>query len=320
MISTLSPLASAFQSQRFLQDALEGLRKPRKTLPCKYFYDETGSALFDRICDLEEYYLTRTERAIMLRHGGEMAAKLGEGVCLIEYGSGSSLKTRILLDHLEQPSAYIPIDISREHLYRSACGLAEAYPNLRIFPVHADYTSNFDLPPLSKEAGRRVVYFPGSTFGNFEPEERGRFLQQLRSVCGAEGGLLIGIDLKKSPSVIEAAYNDAEGVTAAFNLNLLHRLNRECGADFQVEFFRHRAVYNSLLGRIEMHLVSVRDQTVRLADERIVFQEGESIQTESSYKYSLKEYQQLVERWGFQVETVWTDPQDLFSVQFLTCH
>ena len=306
------------QTQRFAGDVLDGLQAPVKTLPCKYFYDEAGSRLFDRICELEEYYPTRTEAAIMQRCAGEMADCLGERLALIEYGSGSSTKTRILLDHLRDAAAYVPIDISREHLLRTAARLSAAYPRLRVLPVCADYTGRYELPDLDGPAARRIVYFPGSTIGNFHPGEAADFLIRIAEVAGSGGGLLIGVDLKKDARLLEAAYNDGKGVTAAFNLNLLERINREVGADFDMDSFRHHAFYNRPFGRIEMHLVSRHRQVVRVAGVEIPFRKGETIWTESSYKYRADEFASLAAQAGFRLERLWTDPVELFSVQYLT--
>lgn len=302
----------------FREELLSGLQAQPKTIPCKFFYDERGSKLFDRICELEEYYLTRTEIGIMRRHGGEMAARIGPEALLVEYGSGSSLKTRILLDALEQPTGYVPIDIAREHLQKAARRLARRYPALRIVPVCADYTEEVKLPDLGAKARRTVVYFPGSTIGNFAPEAARAFLARMAATAGTGGGLLIGVDLKKDVATLEAAYNDSKGVTAAFNKNVLRRANRELGADFDLDRFAHRAFYNREEGCIEMHLVSQARQAVTIGDTRIEFDKGESIRTERSYKYDLDEFAALAVRAGFEVEQVWTDKARLFSVQFAT--
>lgn len=304
-------------TDRFLDDVLHGLSLTPKTLPCKYFYDETGSRLFDEICQLDEYYPTRTETAIMRAHAGEMAALMGRDVVLVEYGSGSSTKSRILLDHLPDLEAYVPIDISKEHLCRSADCLACEYAGLPIHPVCADYTAPFRLPTFGRENATWSVYFPGSTIGNFHKPEAVRFLRQIARVVGACGGLLIGVDLKKDKRVIEAAYNDRRGITAAFNMNLLRRINRELGADFDLDQFRHYAFYNEDRGRIEMHLRSLASQTVGLNGTEIAFGAGETIFTECSYKYSLDGFACLAAEAGFTVSRVWTDPAHLFSVQYL---
>ena len=303
---------------RMLAEVLAGLRRRRKRLPCKYFYDAAGSALFDRICTLDEYYLTRTELAIMRDHAGEMAATLGERCLLVEYGRGSSVKTRVLLDHLARPAGYVPIDISGEHLRHAAYTLSVAYPGLEVLPVCADYTARFDLPTPATEPARRVVYFPGSTIGNFEPPDAVDFLRGMARVCGRGGGLLIGVDLKKDPALLHAAYNDARGVTAAFNLNLLARLNCELGADFDASAFDHYAFYNPRRGRVEMHLVSRGSQRVRLAGHAVEFAAGESVFTESSYKYAPAEFARMAAAAGFAARRVWTDANSRFSVQYLT--
>jgi dimethylhistidine N-methyltransferase len=303
---------------RFREEVLQGLTKPKKEISSKFLYDERGSRLFDEICELEEYYPTRTEASIMQRFGGEMAELLGKNCLLIEYGSGSSIKTRLLLDLLETPTAYVPFDISREHLLNSARTLADAYPELEILPVCADYTAYFELPTPTRPFGRRVIFFPGSTVGNFDPEPAKYFLKHIAHVVKRGGGLLIGVDLKKDPEVLHRAYNDRLGVTAQFNLNLLARINQELGADFQLDQFRHYAPYNPVEGRIEMHLISLKEQTVHLGDTEVKIRAGESIWTESSYKYTQAEFAQLAATAGFRVERVWTDPQQLFSVQYLT--
>lgn len=315
MITAAKPLLTNAQ---FLADALAGLKSSPKTLPCKYFYDQRGSQLFDRICELPEYYPTRTESAIMAGAIEKMAAVFAPDTLLIEYGSGSSTKTRILLDHLPNLAGYVPIDISREHLYQTAESLTVAYPNLDILPLCADYTQSFLVPDVKRRVLSRVVYFPGSTIGNFHRNEAAAFLKRIAEVCGPGGGLLIGVDLRKSAQVLEPAYNDAQGVTAAFNLNLLARLNAEIGADFALDGFAHSAFYDENIGRIEMHLVSINAQTVRIDGAVIHFAEDETIWTECSYKYSLPEFADMAGSAGFQVQQVWTDADERFSVQFLT--
>lgn len=301
----------------FRDEVVAGLRKPRKELPSKFFYDEEGSRLFEAITELEEYYPTRTELGIMREHAGDMTALLGPDALLVEYGSGSSLKTRILLDQLRRPAAYVPLDISGAHLAQSAAALAAAYPDLEVLPVCADYTASFALPAPTRPAARTVVYFPGSTIGNFDPGPARRFLEQVAAVAGPGGGLLIGVDLRKDPVRLHAAYNDAHGVTAAFNLNLLARVNRELGGDFELAAFRHYAFYNPTERRIEMHLVSLGEQRARVGGEEFAFSVGESIWTESSYKYSLDDFARLADATGWAVERVWTDRESLFSVHYL---
>jgi len=301
----------------FLQDVTSGLRAPRKHLPCKYFYDRRGSALFDDICRLDEYYPTRCESAIMDRYADEMGAQIGPGAMLVEYGSGSSVKTRYLLDALPDPAAYVPVDISGDHLLQTARELARDYPRIEILPVCADFTQDFDLPTPTRPATHAAVYFPGSTIGNFVPDQATALLRRIVSLCGDGGGLLIGIDLKKSPAVIQAAYDDAGGVTAAFNLNLLTRINRELGADFKLSRFAHRAVYDVARGRVEMHLVSRRSQTVCVGDQRFEFVEGETICTEYSHKYDVDEFAAIARRAGLALHREWTDEAQNFAVLHL---
>ncbi len=305
------------QQKTFREEILQGLLDARKELPSKYFYDEVGSQLFEQICDLDEYYPTRTELAIMQERVPEIAALLGPNCLLIEYGSGSSTKTRLLLDALRDPAGYVPIDISKELLLHSAADLTQTYPGLEVLPVCADYTSNFELPVPNKPVARRVAYFPGSTIGNFDREPALRFLRQLARVCQG-GGLLIGVDLKKDFNILHRAYNDSQGLTAQFNKHLLVRVNQELDADFQLQHFGHYAFYNPAQSRVEMHLVSLKDQLVHIGDAEITFKLGESVWTESSYKYTLAEFAHLAASAGFTVEQVWTDPRQLFSVQYLT--
>jgi L-histidine Nalpha-methyltransferase len=302
---------------QFRAEVLRGLSAPAKMLPCKYFYDEEGSRLFEQITKLDEYYPTRTEMAIMDRHVEEMADLLGRRCLLIEYGSGSSFKTRQLLNHAYDLAGYVPIDVSGEFLRSSAEALTDEYPWIEVLPVCADFTEAVELPVPRKLAARRVVYFPGSTIGNFTPSEAVRLMRQTARLCGLGGGLLVGVDLRKAPRVIEAAYNDSQGVTAAFNRNLLVRINRELGANFVIDAFDHLASYNSAEGRIEMHLVSRRDQSVQVGDAAYFFRTGESICTEYSYKYDNRDLCNLVKRAGFAVERVWMDERQYFSVCYL---
>ncbi len=298
------------------RDALAGLSTTPKTLPCKYFYDDHGSWLFDQICTLPEYYPTRTELVISRRYAAEMAAACGPQTLLLELGSGSSTKTRVILDHLRSPAGYVPVDIARDFLRHAAEELAAAYPGLPVLPVCADFTQPFTPPVLP--ARRTVVYFPGSTIGNFTADEATRLLRTIADLMGPEGGLLIGVDLRKDPSVLLRAYNDAEGVTAAFNLNLLTRLNRELAADFDLAQFEHHAFWDRAPGRIEMQLVSKRAQTVHIDDQSIEFHAGEAIRTEYSHKYTLDQFAGMATTAGLAVHKVWTDHARLFSVQYLT--
>jgi dimethylhistidine N-methyltransferase len=304
--------------RRFRDEVWAGLALSRKELPCKYFYDERGSALFERICELPEYYPTRTELSIMEAHAGEMAQCLGSRCLLVEYGSGSSRKTRLLLDRLREPAAYVPIDISREALIASARRLAAAYPRLEVLAVCADYTEPFELPRPRRPSARRGVYFPGSTIGNFAPPQAQRFLGRMARAAGPGGGILIGVDLRKERAALERAYDDAAGVTADFNRNLLARINRELEADFDVARFRHVALWNESAGRVEMHLESAVEQEARVAGRAFRFARGETIHTENSYKYTFAQFERLAAGADLAVRRVWADPAARFSVQWLT--
>ncbi|MEE8619815.1 MAG: L-histidine N(alpha)-methyltransferase [Dehalococcoidia bacterium] len=303
--------------ESFLAEVLIGLRKPQKELPSKYFYDERGSQLFERICELKEYYITGIEASIMRSHIKEIVELIGPHVLVIEHGCGNCEKVRFLMDHLHDPVAFIPIDISQEQLVQVAKELDSIFPQLQVLPVCADYTSNFELPIPKRESKRTVVYFPGSTIGNFDPMPARHFLEHVANLCGSDGALLTGVDLKKDPAVLHDAYNDSEGVTAAFNLNLLERINRELGCDFQLDAFEHYAFYNPRESRVEMHLISQKNQAVHVDGETISFTRGESIWTESSYKYDLDEFEQIAAVAGFRVERVWVDERRWFSVQYL---
>ncbi|MCX4247279.1 L-histidine N(alpha)-methyltransferase [Paraliomyxa miuraensis] len=303
---------------RFRRDVIGALsRAPQRELPTQYLYDDRGSALFDRICELPEYYPTRTELAIMDRDAAAMAEAIGPGALIIEYGSGSSVKTRRLLEELRDAAGCVLVDISRDHLLRSAESLASCFPEVEILPVCADFTAPFDVPEPRVAARRRVVYFPGSTIGNFLPSQATRLLSQMAAQVGPGGGLLIGTDLRKDPAVLEAAYNDAQGVTAEFNLNLLRRINRELGANFELDGWRHQAIYDQELGRIEMLLVSGRAQVVEVGGQRFAFAAGESIRTEYSHKYAIDEFHRMARQAGFSAVKVWTDPKPLFAVHLL---
>jgi L-histidine N-alpha-methyltransferase len=303
--------------QRFRADVLRGLRLPARELPCKYFYDDIGSELFERITELEEYYPTRVELGIMRRHVRDMADLMGPRCLLIEYGSGSSTKTRLLLDQLIAPAGYVPIDVSTQHLHRSARKLMAEYPGLPVYPVSADFTLPLELPAAPQAPSRRVVYFPGSTIGNLTLAQAIALLRQTASLVGPGGGLLLGADLQKDRRVLERAYNDAGGVTASFNRNLLVRINRELGGDFDVDAFAHRAFYNVAAGRIEMHLVSRRRQSVNIGVAEFFFAADQSIRTEYSYKYTFPMLRELAAAGGFAVEQTWVDERGYFSVSFL---
>ncbi len=296
---------------------LRGLLAPVRKLPPKLFYDARGAALFEQICALPEYYLTRAELEILQRRAGEIAAHLGPRCALIEYGSGAGVKIRLLLDALDAPVAYVPIDISGEQLAAVTADLRDAYPDVAILPLEADYTMPIALPELPR-AGRRVAFFPGSTIGNFEPDAAVAFLRRIRHTVGDDGALILGADRVKAASVLEAAYDDAAGVTAEFNLNLLARLNRELGADFDLSRFRHRATFNAAERRIEMHLVSTTDQDVHIAGQTIGFKRGETIWTESSHKYDEPHLHRLATDAGFGIDQLWTDHDGRFWIGMLT--
>lgn len=298
----------------FLTEVINGLSHPARTLPCKFFYDQRGSTLFQQICELPEYYVTRTELKILQTRGTEMAQYLGSGIELIGLGTGAGTKTRILLEKLQSPAVYIPVDISSEQLAQSAAAFRKLFPNLEILPVCTDYLQPFRLPEPSAKATRKVVYFPGSTIGNFEPSAASDFLRRIARHCGPGGGLLIGVDLQKDRAILEAAYNDAQGVTAQFNLNLLERANREVGADFDLSAWMHRAVYNGKEGRIEMHLISRKKQTVHIGGQAFEFQPNEIIVTEYSYKHTPEGFALLARQAGFEFEKIWTDDNRLFGV------
>jgi dimethylhistidine N-methyltransferase len=299
----------------FLDEVLSGLDCQPKRLSPKLFYDRRGSQLFDAITRLPEYYPTRTEIGILRKQGDAIAAHLGHDSVLIELGSGSPQKIRVLLDSL-RPAVYMPVDISSEHLRNSASRIACDYRDLRVEAVCADYSTGLHLPDLPQESAR-AVFFPGSSIGNFEPVAAVDLLRDVGEVLGPGSAMLIGVDLKKDKQQLDNAYNDSQQITAAFNLNLLTRINREAEADFVIDHFDHRAFYNEEEGRIEMHLVSTCCQQVHVDGRYFRFEAGETIHTENSYKYSLDEFHKLGAEAGYQAEQVWTDPDELFSVHCL---
>jgi L-histidine Nalpha-methyltransferase len=301
--------------ESFRDAVLAGLARAPKRIPCKFFYDARGSALFEEICRLPEYYLTRTETEILEENSADIAAQMGPQCRLIEFGSGASQKVRILLQALDRPAAYIPVDISRDHLRDAATGLAEDFPTIPVIAVCADYTRPFKLPPLPG-TGKRVGFFPGSTIGNFEPEAAVAFLANYAQILGPGGEMLIGVDLKKETDILDAAYNDRAGVTAAFNLNLLERVNRELDSNLDIDQFEHAAFYNSAEGRVEIYIRSLADQVAMVAGTRLRFRKDELIHTEYSYKYAVEEFRKLAARAGFRPVDTWTDPAELFSVHY----
>ncbi len=299
-----------------IEEVLSGLAEYPKRIPPKFFYDERGSKLFEAICELPEYYLTRTEIALLRRHSDAIARLVGPDCLLVELGSGASQKVRLLLEAL-RPPAYMPVDICQYQLRQAAHALASDYPWLEIHSACLDYSETWELPYCPPHL-RRVVFFPGSTVGNFEPEEAKTFLCRIARLVEPDGGLLIGVDLKKDTRTLDAAYDDAQGVTAAFNVNLLERINREAGANFDLAAFRHHAFYNEAAGRIEMHLVSLRRQQIKVSDRLFRFDEGETIHTENSYKYTTAEFQELAAGAGLSAASTWTDDRGLFSIHYFT--
>ena len=297
-------------------EVLQGLGAHPKRIAPKFFYDERGSRLFDAICELPEYYPTRTEMAILRGCAPEIRQLAGPNCMLIELGSGASRKIRLLLETL-RPRRYLGIDISREFLLESVERLAQDYPWLEVHAACADFSRNLDLPDCHGTE-RKLAFFPGSTIGNFEPYEALAFLQHIRRLLQPDGALLVGVDLKKDPQILHRAYNDNQGVTAAFNLNLLERLRSELGAKLDPRVFRHRAFYNAKAGRIEMHLVSQHAQEICIDGRRFRFKAGESIHSENSYKYSVAEFHALARRAALQPVRVWLDPERLFSVHYLS--
>jgi dimethylhistidine N-methyltransferase len=300
---------------RFAEDVLEGLSCPRKATPPKWLYDARGSALYELICEQPEYYPPRIETGLLERHGPDLAAAIGEGALLFEYGAGSARKTALLLAALARPAGYVPVDISPEALASAVASMRQRFPRLPLRPIVADFTERVDLPFEDLPGRRRVAFFPGSTIGNFEPPEAVALLHRMARDAGRGGMLVIGVDLPKHEQVLVDAYDDARGVTAAFDLNLLARVNRELGGDFQLSAFRHRAVWNHRLSRIEMHLVATEAQEVRVADRTFRFAEGESLHTESAYKWDPRAFDALAAIAGWQPEAAFADDRAWFSVR-----
>ena len=301
-----------------IQEIVAGLQQDEKTISPKYFYDERGSQLFDKITTLPEYYPTETEFGIMRENITEIAALIGPQASLIEYGSGSSRKTRVLLEHLNDQAVYVPVDISEEHLLESARQIRAEFPDLEVLPVVADFTKRFQLPDPPVMPLRNIIYFPGSTIGNFAHAIACELLEVMYHEAGENGAMLIGVDLQKDPSIIERAYNDSAGVTAEFNLNMLRHLNREFGSDFDLDSWEHNAQYNRSEGRVEIRLINEEQQTVNINGNIIVVERGEGILTEYSHKYTLEGFAEMAQGAGFKVERVWTDANNLFSVQYCT--
>ena len=300
----------------FRDDVLDGLNADQKFLPSKYLYDERGSRLFDRICELDEYYPTRTETQITIDNADSIGECIGSNAVIVEYGSGSSTKTRVLLDHLEKPRAYMPVDISEDHLLCTSRKLQGEYPWLDIHPVVADFTSGFDLP-ADLDGERICVYFPGSTIGNLEEYAATELLQRIAWQCGPGGGALIGFDLQKSKEVLELAYNDPHGVTAEFSLNVLRRINRDLQADFDLSQYEHCSFYNEAKGRIEIYIESLVDEVVEISGEQIQMKCGERIHTEYSHKYTIDGFAQMAAEAGLIQNRVWTDDREYFALMHL---
>jgi dimethylhistidine N-methyltransferase len=298
-------------------DVLQSLQRTPKQLSPMYFYDERGSQLFDLICELPEYYPTRTETRILDVHGDDIASHIGSNTLLVEFGSGASQKTRLVLDRQPDLAAYVPVDISRSHLVAAAKSISASYPSLEVLPVCADFTQSFALPKPARTPSRVVVFFPGSTIGNFDRAAAIDLLKVMRKVAGPNGGLVIGVDLIKDIPTLERAYDDVAGVTAAFNLNVLKHLNRELGADFDIKSFKHEAKWHPEASRIEMHLVSTREQDVTVAGEKIHFAKGEHLVTEHCHKYSPSSFLALAEAAGWAGKEIWMDERRLFSVHYL---
>jgi dimethylhistidine N-methyltransferase len=300
-----------------LETVQRGLGARPKRLPSWLFYDARGSELFERICEQPEYYLTRCEIALLGEHAPAIAAALGPDVRLVEYGSGHAHKTRLLLEHLERPVAWVPVEISAEPLRLSVQRMAASFPQLPMQPLSADFTRPLRLPVPPRAPRRTVLYFPGSTIGNFDHADAAALLRKMRTEMGESGGLLVGVDLKKDAATLEAAYNDRAGITAEFTLNMLARLNRELGCDFDLAAFRHRARYNAMAGRIETHIVSVCGQRVRVGRHQVGFDAGEAMLVEYSCKYATDDFAALAARAGLRVERTWLDPQRMFGVHYL---
>ncbi len=302
--------------QSLLDEIILGLNSPIKYLPSKLFYDERGSQLFDKICELDEYYITRTELSIIEDNIDEITELIDENTLFIEFGSGSSTKTSIILENIKSVAGYIPIDISEEHLHNSVDKLRSDFPDLNIHPIAADFTKPIDFPDIIDKVNRRILFFPGSSIGNFTYEESVKFMQIASVNCGKEGGFLIGIDMFKDKEIIEPAYNDSKGITAEFNLNILTRINNEFDADFELDNYYHHAVFNEEKLRIEMYLVSNTDHSVKLNGLTLNFKENEKILTEYSHKYTFSKFQSIVEDY-FEIDKIWTDDKKFFSLFYL---
>ena len=314
----IQPIQLQKTNDDIVEEIVVGMCKKQKSLPSKLFYDEKGSQLFDQITKLHEYYPTRTEELIMRRWIESIVEEIGTNALLVEYGSGNSKKTELLLENLDELAAYVPIDISGNYLAKITKTLRGKYSDTCIVPIVADYTSLFELPEIDVPHDHKVAYFPGSTIGNFYPDEAIEFLGRVRSVVGKQGSLLIGVDLQKDVNVLNLAYNDPDEITALFNLNMLNHINQKHEGEFIIENFRHKAFYNEKEARIEMHLVSITDHFVSIAGREFHFEQEETILTEVSYKYTLEGFADLAKQSGFDLKQVWVDEKKYFSVQYLT--
>jgi len=310
--------APSAESGRFLEEALAGLLAPRKALSPKWLYDARGSALYELICGAPDYYPARTELDILLAHGPDIARAVGPRALVFEFGTGSGKKTECLLSALEDPVAYLPVDISEDALLPAVAALRRRFPGLEVRPVLGDFTDGVQLPGVTVPFARRLSFFPGSTIGNFDPPEAVALLRRMAREAGAGGALLIGVDAPKAPAILERAYDDREGITAAFDLNLLVRMNRELGADFRLSSFRHRAVWNGRLSRVEMHLESALNQIVQVGGVPVAFRAGETIHTESAYKWEGQAFDALAARSGWRRERVWSDRRAWFTLRLYT--
>lgn len=313
MQNNTDEIAVSDSLEGILNEIIQSLSKSQKELSCKFFYDEHGSKLFEQISELEEYYLTRTEISILNNNIKQISDAVGIKVLILELGSGSSRKIRILLDNFKSVAAYIPVDISKKFLLHSAGRLSKEYSDLKIIPVIADYTRPFTIPEFKMPYSKIVAYYPGSTIGNFTREQAQYFLNNIAELCGKKSGLLIGIDLKKEPKILEKAYNDRKGITAEFNLNILKNMNSSFGTNFEIDKWKHIAFYNEEHGRVEMHLQSLEEQSVRVNGTSILFKKDETIHTENSYKYSLDEFEEMIGDF-YSLKKVWSDPGNKFAV------
>jgi dimethylhistidine N-methyltransferase len=301
----------------FAEAVLTGLAQAPRHIPCRFLYDARGSALFEEITELDEYYPTRTEIGLLNTYGGEIAKRAGEGCAVVEFGSGSSRKTHILLEHMHNAAAYVPIDIDDDALKQATARLKEKFPDLQLYPVHADFGQDIKLP-RQIEGAPRLGFFPGSTIGNFELDSAVDFLARAGELLGKGSSLLIGADLQKDLDILLPAYDDAKGVTAQFTLNLIHRINRELNGNLDVKRFAHKVIYNDEIGRIEIYIESLAGQEAEILGRRFSFAEGERIHVENSHKYTLPQFHDLAHRAGWDTEQVWTDPDNLFSLHYLT--